>query len=372
VKLQLKSPHLFNFSLPLGEKKLGIFMGSFSLSAQDRETLTKTATLIWQKVIKKTRMNNFIGHIRFDFIPGFNREIIEIENGVFELGPLQIVGIYEINVHSPECLAAVTVFREITKRNEFNPTVLLAREIKRIFNNEKIVFVVGRGLVKRAWKEIYLRELRQYLEIIPMEEEEVMMTSKPSIIWRWGDARIEGPSEYSSRFQEWLREYPGIVFNTLPQQKEQDLGNKMLLLPENGEREWNRLVGENRWLNSEEVLEWGIENQSQLVLKPLLGSSGKDITFGKNISQKEWTELLKKVYSSSCYGLYEARWLPKISINSYEDFTFDVNSAFWAEGEKLVYLYTVVRVDSWERYWQRGTINVTQGAGFAGCCLEEE
>jgi hypothetical protein len=43
----------------------------------------------------------------------------------------------------------------------------------------------------------------------------------------------------------------------------------------------------------------------------------------------------------------------------------DFNAAFWAEWGSLRYLYSIVRLDYWGRYWTRGVINVAKGAGLA-------
>jgi hypothetical protein len=366
--VELKDQSLFEFSFPIGDKKLGVFRGAFYLSSEDRKVLIDTANLVWERITEKSGINNFLGHIRFDFVPRFEGDILKLGKNGFDLGSLRVVGIYEINVHSPECTAAVTMFRKLVDKKQPDAVSILTNEIRNTFGKERIVFVPGNGIVKRSWGDIFFGELKKYLKIVRMQEEEVMR-HKPYIIWRWGDARITGPSEYSYPFIIWLIKHEGVVFNTVPQKKEEDLGNKIFLMSDNKDERWDGLVGRNRSLDSPEVLEWAVINRKNLVLKPLLGSSGRNVIFGKDISPKRWEKILRSYYSSD-YGLYEARWLPKIKLPGFESFTFDVNCAFWASGRNIKYLYTVIRVDSWNRYWQRGTINLAQGAGFAGACYE--
>jgi len=366
--VELKDPNLFELSFPLGDKKLGAFKGIFYLSSEDKKVLIDIANLVWKKITEKSGINDLLGHIRFDFVPRFEGKIYKLGKYIFDLGTVRVAGVYEINVHSPECTAAVTIFRKLVDRRQPDAALILTNEIRNTFGEENIAFVPGNGIIKQSWADIFLEELKKHLKIVKMQEEEAMKYN-PDIIWRWGDARITGPSEYSYPFIMWLINHEGVVFNTVPRRKEEDLGNKIFLIPDDEDKTLYELTGRNRCLDSPEVLRWAIRDRKNLVLKPLLGSSGRNVIFGKDISQRKWKKILESHYLSD-YGLYEARWLPKIKLPGLESFAFDINCAFWATGKNIKYLYSVVRVDRWSRYWQRGTINLAQGAGFAGACLD--
>ncbi len=373
MKIELKSKEIFNFSyLHLNKRTIGVFEGLFFLSQRDRETLINTAKLIWERILEKTKVENFLGVIRFDFVPEIEK-ILKIDKNSLDLGDIKIKGIYEVNVHSPECGAAIVTLHKLMpwlKKHQPNPAFLISKAIKQTIGDRKIIFVPGKGVVKKEWGKYFYEELRNFLEILWMEEEVVMNSQidQSEVIWRWGDARINGPSEYSLEFILWLLKHPGIIFNTIPKSSNEDLGNKIFLMPEEGENEWNALVGQN-FLLSSEILEFSIKNRERLVLKPLLGSSGNNIFFGKNYSEAQWENLLRKFIFRG-YGIFEARWLSPIELFG-KKIVFDLNSTFWATGKKLIYLYSVVRIDTLENYSKRYVINVTQGGGFAGACVEE-
>jgi len=375
MKIELLSNEIFNFNcLSLENKPIGIFQGLFFISKEEREHVIQIANMIWRKILKKSRVKNFLGYIRFDFVPKVN-EISKIGKRIFEID-FEIVGIYEVNVHSPECACAITALHKAIPKLKMlqpNPAYLISKAIKKTFNDTiTIIFVPGKGTVKKCFSYYFYDELSKFLDIRWMSEEEAMKFSKSEILWRWGDARINGPSEYSPKFLRFLLELEskGIVFNTVPIYE--DLGNKIYLMPDD-DKEWNKLVGKNFLLNLEN-LEIAIKNREKLVLKPLTGSSGNEIIFGINVSQDQWEKILKEKLrlGYGLYGLFEARWLPSIEIDEKNKIVFDFNSTFWAVNEKLDYLYSVIRVDELKRYNKRLVINVTQGGGFAGACCEEE
>lgn len=367
-----------NTPFKLEGRSIGVIRGLIVINQKERDLLIEVAQKIWRYLI---RINpSFIGHIRFDFVPEFSspfpKESSWRDMKAIELGQLKIKGFYEVNAHSPECSAALSALhRAVPDFARYQPkaSFILAKAIRKTFGDRKIAFVQGQGQVKKSWGRFFFEDLQKAgLNLVFVEPEQRVSLSSSPIIWRWGDVRPRTNfSEYPQDFQQWLYSYKGVVFNTIP--IKQDLSDKSLLIDcfNDGQRMIGELFGKNRFLNKEEDLNWGIKNQKNLVCKPLKGSSGNGITFGRKEKRGDWEKILRDNLARGGYGLYEARWLPKIVISSYGEFTLDINPAFWAEGSSLRYLYTVVRIDSWKRYWERGVINVSQGGGFAGTLIEE-
>jgi len=376
LKNSLKNPEKLlldvKTGLQLAGRPVGVVQGLVVISEEEKKVLINLARKIWQQLIKVSP--NFIGLIRFDLVPSFSFPEVEVSSwkdmAAFDLGDLKITGVYEVNAHSPECAAAVSALHKVLPHlREYQPKVcdLLVQAIKKTFGNEKIIFVRGEGPVKKAWGDVFFENLRKAgLNIISMKPEEVVSTSPP-LLWRWGDVCFgQGHSEYHRGFENWLRSYSykGTVFNTIPISG--DPSDKSLLLGDT----LVELVGRGRLLR-QETLEWGIREQENLVCKPLRGSSGNGIKFGRKEKSATWVKILQESLVTGGYGLFEARWLPKVILPGVGEFALDVNPAFWVNGSSLQYLYTVVRIDHWWRYWQRGTINVAQGAGFAGSVIED-
>lgn len=365
-------------------RRVGAFRGQFLIESDEMTTIQEVCNFIWNKL---PGCKSFVGHVRFDLVPGFPVDSpVLVSESMWDLGPLRIVGIYEVNAHSPECVCACSALRrsfpEITFRQP-HPEHRLSRAIKNKFGEEKIIFIRGDGLVKQAWGQYFIDDLIACGLNLEVTRPDEFLThpdlSPSSVIWRWGDARLlpdkTGGDEFPLWFQKYLLDFPGAVFNTMPRPSNgdlQDISYKGYLKPNREYPEdWNRLVGDNRILRNDDDLEWAISKQQNLIAKPLRGSSGRGVILGRKVTPEEWERfLLSSLVPNTEIGLFEARWLPRIKLNDLE-ITFDINPAFWADGSSLTYLYTVIRVDMWEKYWERGVINVTQGAGFAGCAIEE-
>lgn len=368
MKIKILSPLIFDKSrLFLGSQPVGVAFVKISINQEEVDILITTAQRIWRKLLEITGIKNFLGLVRFDLVPAFNENYFYIDtDGEIDLSNIMVKGVYEVNTHSPECAAAVSAlhhfYPELAKLQP-SASSLLAAALRKKFGREKIIFVRGDGLVKREWGDIFYRDLvNNGINLLEMTPEQVVK-EKPEIIWRWGDCRFNGYSEFPTWFIYWLAfEYKGIVFNTMPT-PDVDISDKRYLLPNHDDNdvEWNRLVGENKLLTSDNV-DWALKYRENLVAKPLLGSSGRGIFIGR--ISKEWEKVIMENLNNN-YGLFEARWLPRIEIGR-QSFAMDVNPAFFADGESLEYLYTVVRIDIWERYWHTGIINVSQGGGFAG------
>jgi len=359
-------------SLFLKGKPVGTVNGLVVVTKDEQDEIVRAAEVVWQELSKNSHF--FQGLVRFDFIPEFSlpkaEEVSWQGYEAYDLGSFKIKGIYEVNAHSPECGAAISAFHDswpdIAK---MQPSVAdrIGRVIKGVFGKEKIAFCSGSGPVKDDWGESFKKNLiLNGVNLISMTPEEVAKI-RPEIIWRWGDAREEGPSEYPEWFIKWLKKYDkGTVFNTIP--FEGDFSDKRHLIPsEEKSLEFNSLVGENIFLD----FNYNVENQENWVLKPFRGSSGNGIVFGRMKDSVDWQVALKESSGCGNYGLYQARWLPKVIFPDSSEMVFDISPAFWVEGKSLEYLYTLVRADEWENYWRRGLINIAQGAGIAGAAIEE-
>lgn len=365
-------PILLDRGLKIKDMPIKTLNGVFVLEQTEVEMLKNTVFLVWHYILKLAEINSFIGLVRFDLIPEFKKVD---DSDKFDLGRLSIKGIYEVNAHSPECAAVVSALHRVAPdlaKKQPNAVQRLAQAISEEFGSREIIFVPGDGLIKNCWGKIFFEDLRRTgLNIVWEEPDEIMKKNQkksldPKIIWRWGDTREKGYSEYSPEFRKFLLSQE-VVFNTV--KMENDLSNKGLLIP-NGNAKWDSLVGNNKIL-SLDSLRWGIENKDWLVLKPLGGSSGMNIVFGRLSSRRNWKKNLQAaLHSKQPFGLFEARWLPRVFIEgSY--YAVDINVACWVSNDKIRYLYSIIRIDDWERYWNKGVINVAQGAAFAGAVVDE-
>ncbi len=384
----LKEPFFEPGLLRLGKKKVGTINGILVIKREEIETLVEVCQFIWKRLLEKAQLQKFVGLVRFDLIPNFSLSQIEItqwrRKEAFDLGSLEIGGVYEVNAHSPECAAGVSCLHwKYPLLGQYQPNVAqrISKAIMRTFGAEEILFFPGEGLVKKAWRRVFLKDLHGSglrLREVSWQtlRNTIKITSNSPIIWRWGDARLGGPSEYPQEVIDFLLNYPGEIFNSLPQV---DIANKKFLVPDGSPR-WDRLVGENIILSgsmsmassvvSVVLVSKIIEQKDKYLLKPLSGSSGSGILFGRMLSHREWEKKVLKIAFGGGYQLCKARWLPCIE-TPLGNFVLDINPAFWVHNENMQYLYTVARVDQWENYWKRGVINVTQGAGYAGALVED-
>jgi len=366
---------IVNVPQTIQNKNLGAFNGSVIISQQELEHIQEVASYLWRCILTKANLNNFEGLIRFDFAPQLSGKtnLTKWQNlPALDIGELTIGGVYEINTHSPECMAAIAALHHSSPLHSWHqPNVgeRLARVMQEKVS-QKIIFVPGDNPIKQVWGSYLLASLKAAgLDIVRQTPEELIKHKQVSLpIWRWGDVRFDkGPSEYPLPFQHWLLRQP-LVFNTLSRQ---DPGDKSLLIGK-GSKRWDILVGEN-FILSAETADQALKDQNQLVLKPINGSSGNGIVFGSLVSSQKWKQTIEKIlaHQQVVYGAFEIRWLPKINLPSGEAIALDLNVAFWAQGEKLTYLYSVSRLDYWERYQGNGVLNVSQGAGFTGPIIED-
>ncbi|MGM0439126.1 MAG: hypothetical protein ACQEP3_01675 [Patescibacteria group bacterium] len=369
MKLVLLSKNVFaeNDDFSLAGERVRVLNGSFTISKREKDRIIDFATQTWNRIWNQVRTDHFVGHIRFDLIPGLTREVAQSNGNEYDLGSLSIRGVYEANVHTPECAPAVSAqHKAFPKLSEMQPsaTQRLAKRIKNSFSTEKIYLAWGSGKVKEEWGADYLEDMNQVLNVTPMDKDEIVR-NRPSPLYRWGDVRFGKFSEFPQRFQKWLLEAQNdsvLVFNTIPGESKEDVGNKRFVL--------NPAADDFILESVDDLAKVKGLNKDNYVLKPLRGHGGKEIVFGRKVSNKQWEEVLKEKVQQGSYGLCKAKWLPKIKIND-EFYSFDLNPSFWVEDGNIEYLYTIARVEKYESYWQRGMINVSQGAGFAGTIMEQ-
>ncbi len=319
---------------------------------------------------------SYKGLVRFDLVPKFNSTLKIVKKGgitIYDLGKLDIAKIYELNDRSPECGVGVSALHSAREDLAgFQPSAAcrFAQKLKKKFG-ENITLIRGKGFLKDNWGDIFFEDLKRCginLEVISPEE--FIIDSKNKTIYLFGDYRKEGPAEFTEQFMEYIKNYPREkIFNSLPNEHGY-ISDKRLLFPK-GIFYWDNLVGDNRVLNSK-AIKFGLEKQNNLVLKPFLGSSGGDIFMGRLFSSQEWKEILESYcyLGEGKYGLFEACWLPKLKLPPFGEYAIDINPTFWAEGDCLEYLYTISRIDEWNRYWKQGVINVAKGGGFIGTLID--
>ncbi|PID52628.1 MAG: hypothetical protein CR972_00955 [Candidatus Moraniibacteriota bacterium] len=353
----------------IGNMRIGMFTGSFVLEDCERDRVIKTCKKIWRHLRRERRYGvDPMGLHRFDLVPAFARsDDLVAEN----LGGLYIKGIYEVNGHSPECLAAASMIRHHYPHIPcVNAAEIVAERILDVYGDVPIAFVVGQGsALKASWYQYLVNDLvAAGLNITIMTPKEVMK-KKMKHMWRWGDARINGENDYvfSRGFVEWLHtQNEHIIFNRVLR-TEDDVTNKSLLLS-SSDPDVAILLGENRPLDNNSIW-WSVDqhDHQRLMAKPDGGSSGKGLIFGEQHPTTAWIDELQKVLKGGKqkYSLWETQWLPSVTIDG-EDFAIDFNPAFWIDGDDIEYLYTIIRVDFYERYRQERKINVSQGAGIAG------
>ena len=147
--------------------------------------MVETCKHIWQHLRMKCPNSHPQGLYRFDLVPRFNMS--DMGNGC--IGHLEIAGVYEVNGHSPECLAAASVMRAtLPGISCVNAAAIVAAKIKETLGEKEIAFVVGhKSPLKHHWYKFLVNDLREAgLQIEVMSPEEVVVRKSP-LIWRWGD-----------------------------------------------------------------------------------------------------------------------------------------------------------------------------------------
>ncbi len=347
----------------VGGKQIGALQGYLTISKKEHENVIENAQKVWKKVLAKSKANKkFKGLVRFDFIPQFKKEPQKNSYGYY-LGELEIKGLYEINAHSPECLSCDALYRQSLPKalTSKTPSAVkaFAKKVKKEVGKE-IFIVRGKGVAKDSWGSAFIKELEKEGLLVKEVSEKQAMKINPSPLYRWGDVDFKGDfAEFENDFQEWLFEKqiksPSKVFNTLPESREKDVANKIFLAKKD----------EFPLLKEDHFQKALLLNKDDYVLKPLRGAGGNGIVFGDHVSYKEWEKTLKEALKKQNYGLFKKQLLPKINIHGMP-LTMDFLPAFFADGEKLCHLYSVTRIEPWNSYEKRRTINVLQGGGYAG------
>jgi len=348
----------------LSGNPVGYVNGFVHISEEEKRKLIKEAKRIWEKARKGFSQEKFIGHVRFDMIPDVEHSFPKkkTDNGSisYDLGNLEVKGCYEINAQDPECAAADAALKKAVKNGTPLAAKRLAEMMGYFFGKKEIAFVQGNGAVKNCWGSYFFDALRKEgLKTVPMSPKEVV-SKKPEVIWRWGIIQWKQDDDLPWDFGKWLlraQNNSTTVVNHLFSPQETAVDDKRLVM----EKEDATLSQEN----AASV----IKNKENYVLKPLRGGSGRGIYFGKNLTQQEWERAVRFAISNGNYGAFKAKWLPKIRLGK-ENVTLDANPAFLFDGKELHYLYTIIRLDKWENYQQRGAINVARGGGFAGTAAE--
>ncbi len=343
----------------LGEEKISTVNGLFYLTAAEKREIIEYSKTAYQKVLERSDTDNFFGHIRVDLVPEISN-FRHIENG-YEWD-LSIKGIYEINSNAPECGAATAALHaNHSKLAKFqpDPAKRIIKSLNGHINGEKVAFVIGRGAVKKEWGYFFMKSLRDKgLNVKKATPEEAV---DYDCVWRFGDIRDGSYSEFPDYFRNKLikKQKDSLVLNTVPESPEKDIGNKRFLLNYPEEQE----------LRDREDALWAIR-QSDRVLKPLRGTSGKGIYFQENFSDSQWRKKLLESIGKG-YGLYKAKWLPKLNIEEVENgIVMDVSPSFLAKGRELDYLYSISRIEEHGTYKKRKTINVAKGGGFVGTLVD--
>ncbi len=344
----------------LNELEISTVNGLFQISKQEREMIVNYSKSLYKRVIKKVGINDFVGHIRMDLVPEVTN-FKAIEEGYD--WTLRIKGVYEVNSNSPECGAA-TAFLHEKKPDMAQKQPSPAKRIAdcNLFNSEiknnKIIFFIGKGPVKRSWGPYFMNSLKEKGLNLKIGEG-IEDVENSDYIWRFGDVRKEAFSDFPRNFCEKLikKQEKAFVLNTICEDYN-DFGNKKFLLSSN-----------ERVLKSDEDIRWAVEKRD-LVLKPFRGTSGQGIIFGSKVSDEKWREALEEKRGKG-YGLFESKWLPKLDIDEVESgIVVDIAPSFFAKGDEIEYLYSIARVMPHDLYQEKGVINVSEGGGFAGTLID--
>ena len=342
----------------VGESKINAFQGYLQITENEKSFVISRARKLWKEVLKKSGMKNFEGLIRFDFVPEFKEEPT-VKDSVIDLGRLSLKGLYEINTHSPEGVACDALYRKsFPELKEYTPDASkkLANHLSKAYGGE-ITMVQGQNAAKESWGDVFVRRLNSYGAKVRVQSPNKIRARKPNLLWRWGDIDFKKEfNEYEDEFQKWLvRQKEMKTINTIPESREKDVANKKIIAQNN-----------DFILNGAGSLKKALRlPKNNYVLKPLRGASGKGIVFGELESRDTWIKTIKEAHKRGDYGLFKKIMLPKIKVNGLS-ITMDFLPAFYAHGENLNYLYSLVRLEPWESYFSRKTINVAQGGGYGG------
>lgn len=350
----------------LEDKSVAVLNGSLEFFQKEIDAIIAFSKFIVENAHEKAGRPDFTGVVRPDLI-----------HEISDDGEVEPVGVYEINGGSPECnLVAALLDKCIPGYNNFDPVSVLVEKIRETFgDSEEIAFVIGTSncKVKRVWGDIFIKKLRDLSLNIVVKTEEEVMRERPEYVWRYGDARRNGVTHYSPEFTRWLLDERTrercVIFNT-PLEADRDFSNKIFLL-ESDNPDIAKFLGKNRKLLDGSDIRWSLENDRfrRLVMKPNQGASGDNITFGRNIINGcEWERIANRnMKNHQPYSLWEARFLPKMRAGNSHDVhvALDLNPTFWFHEGVLHPLYMICRIDYYEEYINRGTINVAQGAGVA-------
>ncbi len=384
--------------VPLDNEKLFCFKPDFKIddipigickvllvaSQEEYSKIVLTAKKLWQEISPP----DFTGLIRADLVPAFRTAIpkrtIWRRMKAYDFGSLEIIGIYEFNVRSPECIAvgeALHQSMEILKEFQPNTCANFADAFKKTFGDSALYIVPGDSVLKRNFSKSLVRGLeREKIEVHLLNFEqtvEIMEKERDNeVFWIWadyGDFLPQDLQELPEWFSEILKTYQGEkkIFNTL---YKKSLSNKGLLMPQPNKEWWNRLVGNNFFLDSKKAYSKAKKKKNFIVVKRLEGSSGRDIYFGRKESSNHWDKILKECLKKREYGVYEAKWLPRLKLPKFNTvITLDINPAFWCNGKGEVKdLYVIARADIYKNYFKRGTINVASGGGVIGNLIVDE
>jgi hypothetical protein len=76
MKLVLLNNNIFadSESFSLKGNRVRVLNGTFSISEEEKERIIDFAQKTWKEIWKKTDLDNFVGHIRFDLIPDLKKK----------------------------------------------------------------------------------------------------------------------------------------------------------------------------------------------------------------------------------------------------------------------------------------------------------
>ncbi len=356
-----RSDDIFRGVMNLANKKINTLRGVVIMSPEEKKEIISYSKKVYQRVYSKTK-TEFTGHIRLDLVPGI-RNFEKTSRGY--KWDLFIRGIYEINSNAPECGAATAAlhhgFPELA-RFQPSPAERIVESLNGQIANKRVGFIIGEGIVKKEWGSLFMKEMEK--RGLRVERIEMNQIDNYECVWRFGDIRS---GEAYSEFPEWFKKAlcekqrgGSFILNTVAETPEEDIGNKYYLMGKN-----------DRELLDEEDLRWAVEDGRDLVLKPFRGASGKGIVFKKGCrNTEEWKGVLKKRLNRG-FGLFEAKWLPRLAVDEVNDgIAIDISPSFLANGSEITYLYSIMRVEKYSEYEKRGTINVAKGAGFVGTVID--
>lgn len=358
--------------LTLDGAPVGVAMLDIVFSRKEMQRAFETTQYIWKRLYSLSDNKNQLVHSRFDLVlraPGSLRPKKTTFHGrtYYDLGQATVVSIYEPNLHAAECAAALdAMFASVNWKYgnlRFNSrSKMVGHAFGKHIGHTPLMYVQSTTKsVKRNWGNIFYNGLRSGgLNLTPRNERHIMNHSGG--VYRFGDARLNGETEFSPKFTKHLYERSGLIVNSLPGKR--DVSGKDFLMPY-GDSRWDSLVGRNHMLNGPMSILKSFP-PSNWVKKPIRGASGSDIDFGKDFNWLTWPLKLwtSSNLNSTKYGMYKACWAQQIRLPGHAPIAADFNISTLINGPNMQYLYSLMRMDWWDRYWKRGTINVSTGAGI--------